>query len=104
MALIILGQGETLGFQLAGSNSIFGTSTSAEAITIAGGTQVLDASFNSGRDTIRFLGNAADYQIVRSGSSFIVTGPNGTSVTIPAPNPNLAVADRPVLRRLHHRL
>ncbi len=97
MARIILFEGETLGFTLGGSNEIFGTSAGRETITIGSGTEVLDGSFNAGRDIIRFTGAASEYQIARSGSSLIVTGPNGTNVTIPAPNPTLAAADRPVL-------
>lgn len=97
MARIILFEGETLGFTLGGSNEIFGTAAGRETITIGSGTEVLDGSFNAGRDVIRFTGAASEYQIVRSGSSLIVTGPNATNVTIPAPNPTLAAADRPVL-------
>ncbi|MFM9829200.1 MAG: Calx-beta domain-containing protein, partial [Sphingomonas sp.] len=97
MARIILFEGETLGFTLGGSNEIFGTTAGRETITIGSGTEVLDGSFNAGRDIIRFTGAASEYQIVRSGSSLIVTGPNATNVTLPAPNPTLAAADRPVL-------
>lgn len=98
MAIITLSEDETLGFTLAGENLVFGTPEGEETITIGGGTQVLDASFNAGGDTVIFTGSASQYSIARSGSSLIITGPNGTNVTIPVPDATLADADRPVLQ------
>ncbi|WP_315762314.1 beta strand repeat-containing protein [Sphingomonas sp. Y38-1Y] len=98
MAIITLSEDETLGFTLAGENLVFGTPEGEETITIGGGKQTLDASFNAGGDTVIFTGSASQYSIARSGSSLIITGPNGTNVTIPVPDPSLSDADRPVLQ------
>ncbi|TKD51213.1 beta strand repeat-containing protein [Sphingomonas baiyangensis] len=98
MAIITLNEGETLGFTLAGDNQVFGTVDGGETITIGGGSQELDGSFNAGGDTIVFTGAAAEYEISRSGSSLVITGPNGTVVTMPAPQSALTGDDNPVLR------
>lgn len=98
MANITLNEGETLGFTLNGSNIVFGTVAGDETLTIGGGSQTLDGSFNAGGDTVVFTGAASEYSISRNGSSIVVTGPGGTVVTLPAPNPALADADRPTLQ------
>lgn len=96
MAIIQLNN-ETFGPVPGSGNTIFGTATGAETVIISGGTQTLSGDFNAGGDTVRFTGNAADYQIVRNGGALIVTGPNGTSVTIPAPQPTLTAAQQPTI-------
>lgn len=86
MALLTLSAGDTVGLSF-GSFNIIGSRTGSETVIlsnpIAGNlTVTLDPSFNQGGDTIVLAGSAADYSIVRSGSSVILT--NGSiSVTIP---------------------
>lgn len=86
MALLTLSAGDTVGLSF-GSFNIIGSRTGSETVIlsnpIAGNlTVTLDPSFNQGGDTIVLAGSAADYTIVRSGSSVILT--NGSiSVTIP---------------------
>jgi Ca2+-binding RTX toxin-like protein len=86
MALLTLSAGDTVGLSF-GSFNIIGTRTGSETVIlsnpISGNLSVtLDPSFNQGGDTIVLAGSAADYTIVRSGSSVIMT--NGSiTVTIP---------------------
>ncbi|GAA0732351.1 beta strand repeat-containing protein [Sphingomonas japonica] len=96
MATIRLNTDETLGFTLTGGdNLVFGKADGEETVSVSGGTQTFDSSFNSGGDTIIFEGASSFYSVSRSGSSIIVTGPNMTVVTFPAPSPDLDDADRP---------
>lgn len=101
MAQITIQPGETFGspqFPIGtGPNTITGGNGSGETIYIAGGVQTLDADFNAGGDRIVLAGTASQYTVSRSGSTIVLTGPNGTVVNIPAPNPNLTAAQQPVI-------
>lgn len=76
MARLILAAGESYG-QLSGTSQVFGTSSGAETITIAGGSAALDASFNRGGDTLIIAGSARDFTARASGSSVIISGGGG---------------------------
>jgi hypothetical protein len=86
MAILTLSTNDTVGLSF-GSFNIIGTRSGRETVIlsnpISGNLSVtLDPSFNQGGDTIVLAGTAADYTIVRSGSSVIMT--NGSiTVTIP---------------------
>ncbi len=98
MAQITLGAGETAngGQPLFGNNTIFGTTTGGgQTVVIGGGQQIFGADFNAGGDTIVLAGAANQYQISRSGSTIVITGPNGTEVRFPAPNPSLSADQQP---------
>ncbi|WP_326524655.1 beta strand repeat-containing protein [Sphingomonas sp.] len=97
MAQINLSSGESFTVS-GGTNTISGSTTGRETITVNGGVNTFTADFNAGGDTIILAGSASQYTVERSGSSIILKGPNGTVVTFPAPNPNLAAADNPVIR------
>ncbi|MBN2971553.1 hypothetical protein JW805_05925 [Roseomonas aeriglobus] len=96
MAQITLTSGESFTVS-GGTNTISGTTGGAETITINGGVNTFTADFNAGGDRIILAGSASQYTVERSGSSVILRGPNGTVVTFPAPNPNLADALNPVI-------
>ncbi|MEE4349460.1 MAG: Calx-beta domain-containing protein [Pacificimonas sp.] len=83
MPIVILSAGDT--FFAAGPNlNIFGKPNGAETVNIFPGAEVvLDPSFNRGGDTISFNETTDGYTITRSGSNVIITGEDGTSVTIP---------------------
>lgn len=91
---LYLASGGTLAVAFGTSASkIYGSTTGAETVTIAvGATAVLDSSFNSGLDTIRFTGNAASYSIVKVNASTVrITDSSGTSVTIPVGSTGTAI-------------
>lgn len=83
---------------------VIGTSAGREVVTIAAGVEVLlDKSFNTGGDTIKFLGNAASYSIVAVNSSLVrVTDASGTSVTIPVGRPGLSIEFADATRTLKY--
>ncbi|SOB86828.1 Hemolysin-type calcium-binding repeat-containing protein [Sphingomonas guangdongensis] len=97
MAQITLGSGESAngGNPTFGNNTIFGTTGGSETVIVGGGQQIFGADFNAGGDTIVLSGAASQYAISRSGSTIVITGPNGTEVRLPAPNPTLTVAQQP---------
>jgi hypothetical protein len=82
---LYLASGGTLALAFGTSATKVYGSVDADTVTIAAGvTVVLDGSFNRGNDTIKFLGDAASYTIVRVNASTVrVTDADGTSVTIP---------------------
>ncbi|MES2336510.1 MAG: Calx-beta domain-containing protein [Pseudomonadota bacterium] len=94
MAQITLGSGESFTVS-GGTNTISGTTGGAETVTITGGNNTFTADFNAGGDRVILAGSAGQYTVTRSGSSIILSGPNGTTVTFPAPNPNLADSQNP---------
>jgi Ca2+-binding RTX toxin-like protein len=97
MAQITLNAGES--FTVAGgTNVITGRIGSGETVIVNAGKQTFDADFNTGGDTIVLAGNSTDYTAVRSGSTIILTGSNGVTVSFPAPNPDLAAGDLPVIQ------
>ena len=97
MAQITLNPGEAFTI-VGGTNTITGTTSGRETVTILGGMNFFTPDFNAGGDRIVLAGSARQYTIVRSGSSIVFSGPNATVVTFPAPNPNLPDALNPVIR------
>lgn len=71
------------GGELGGAGTIYGA-TGLQDVTVAdiAGRIIFDPSFNQGGDIIRLSGNAAEWQIVRSGSAALLTD-GDTFVQIP---------------------
>src|SRR5690242_12793477 len=83
---------DNFALKLSGVAQVFGTA-GLQDITILdvfAGSIVFDPSFNRGGDIIRFSGNAAQWQIGRSGSSAILSD-GETTVTIPIGDQGLAL-------------
>lgn len=63
---------------------VFGTTSGGEVITVNPGSNVVfDSSFAAGGDQIELAGGAASYSVRLSGSRVILTGENGTVVSVP---------------------
>src|SRR3546814_20912507 len=82
-----------------GTITVFGTKGGQEDVTIVAGAHVtLLGGFEQGGDTLHFAGNAADYTVVRTGTTIMFTDDAGTSVSLPV-GPNgvttLPFADGP---------
>jgi hypothetical protein len=69
-------------FSADGMYEVFGT-FAPETVLVGEGSFVFDPSFNSGGDTIRLPGSAADYTAVQSGSGFLIES-DSTSILLPA--------------------
>src|SRR3546814_411862 len=67
-----------------GTITVFGTKGGQEDVTIVAGAHVtLLGGFEQGGDTLHFAGNAADYTVVRTGTTIMFTDDAGTSVSLP---------------------
>src|SRR3546814_3990685 len=67
-----------------GTITVFGTKGGQEDVTIVAGAHVtLLGGFQQGGDTLHFAGNAADYTVVRTGTTIMFTDDAGTSVSLP---------------------
>lgn len=99
MAQIILNTGETQGspaFPLGTSNTFSDAAgTSSETIYVASGTQAFGATFNDGGDTVVLAGSPGQFTVSRSGSTVILTGNNGLTVTFPVPDSSVSAANAP---------
>ena len=71
-----------------GTIQVFGTPEGHEEVTILSGADVtLLTGFEQGGDTINLEGDAADFTVVRDGSTVVFTDAAGTSITLPV-SPN----------------
>ncbi|MCM8732009.1 beta strand repeat-containing protein [Hephaestia sp. GCM10023244] len=80
MAILVLDNESNVA---AGTVSVFGTSGHEDLTIFAGAKVTLLSGFELGGDTIRFSGNADDYNVVRDGSTVVFTDAAGTSVRLP---------------------
>lgn len=86
---------------IGGSGRIFGNTGFQEVSVLdLPGTITFDASFNKGGDVVHLAGDAADWQVVRFGSSAIFSD-GDTFVTLPLGSAGLAVAFDDGVRSLH---
>jgi hypothetical protein len=77
-------------FVVGGNLTIVGTAGGGEIITVVSGTVVLDASFNTGADTVVLPGSSDAYAATLSGSFVTIAG-GDISVAIPVGIAGLAV-------------
>nr|WP_314441867.1 calcium-binding protein [uncultured Sphingomonas sp.] len=78
--LVLTEPGEDV--DVGGNVTVIGTTSGGEVITIIRGNIILDASFNTGGDTVRLPDLASAFTVRLQGASAILTGAT-TSVTIP---------------------